>query len=60
MKGRILTQKIITQFKIYLQNEEKSENTYNKYIRDAQNVVQNFQTVQNSAWNVAKNDKLGE
>ncbi len=34
MKGRILTQEIITKFKIYLQNEEKSENTVEKYIRD--------------------------
>lgn len=34
MQGRILTREIITQFKIHLQNEEKSENTIQKYIRD--------------------------
>lgn len=34
MKRQILTQKIITQFKIHLQNEEKSNNTIEKYIRD--------------------------
>lgn len=34
MKERILTQETITQFKIHLQNEEKSENTIQKYIRD--------------------------
>lgn len=34
MKGRILKQETITQFKIHLQNEEKSENTIQKYIRD--------------------------
>lgn len=34
MKGRILTEKLISKFKIYLQNEEKSKNTIEKYIRD--------------------------
>lgn len=34
MDGRILTQEIITQFEIYLKNEEKSKNTIEKYIRD--------------------------
>lgn len=34
MNGRILTQEIIAEFKIHLQNEEKSENTVEKYIRD--------------------------
>lgn len=34
MKGRIITQTIISKFKNYLQNEEKSTNTIEKYIRD--------------------------
>lgn len=34
MKGRIITKKIIESFRSYLQNEEKSENTVKKYIRD--------------------------
>ena len=34
MKGRILTDKQITAFTIYLKSEEKSENTIEKYIRD--------------------------
>lgn len=35
MERRIFTQEILTQFKFYLQNEEKSENTIQKYLRDA-------------------------
>ena len=34
MKGRILTEKLIVQFSEYLQSEEKSKNTIEKYIRD--------------------------
>ena len=34
MKGRIITESIILSFKAYLQNEEKSANTIEKYIRD--------------------------
>ncbi len=34
MKGRIITESIISRFKTYLQNEEKSINTIEKYIRD--------------------------
>ena len=34
MKGRIITESIISKFKTYLQNEEKSANTIEKYIRD--------------------------
>ena len=34
MKGRIITESIISKFKIYLQNEEKSANTIEKYMRD--------------------------
>ena len=34
MKGRIITESIISNFKNYLQNEEKSTNTIEKYIRD--------------------------
>ena len=34
MKGRILTDKQIAAFVVYLKNEEKSENTIDKYIRD--------------------------
>lgn len=36
MKGRMVTEGIITQFKSYLQNEEKSKNTIDKYVRDIQ------------------------
>lgn len=34
MKGRILTEKIITDFSAYLRCEEKSQNTVEKYLRD--------------------------
>lgn len=34
MKGRTITKSIISRFKTYLQNEEKSANTIEKYIRD--------------------------
>ena len=34
MKGRIITESIISKFETYLQNEEKSTNTIEKYIRD--------------------------
>lgn len=34
MKGRILTDKQIVAFAVYLKSEEKSENTIEKYIRD--------------------------
>ena len=34
MKGRILTEKQIAAFAVYLKSEEKSENTIEKYIRD--------------------------
>ena len=34
MKGRILTDKQIAAFAVHLKNEEKSENTVEKYIRD--------------------------
>ena len=34
MKGRIISESIILKFKTYLQNEEKSTNTIEKYIRD--------------------------
>ncbi len=34
MKGRIITESIISKFKTYLQNEEKSTNTIEKYMRD--------------------------
>ena len=34
MKGRILTENQITAFAVYLKNEEKSDNTIDKYIRD--------------------------
>ena len=34
MKGRIISESIISSFKTYLQNEEKSTNTIEKYVRD--------------------------
>ena len=34
MKGRILTEKLISVFSRYLESEEKSENTVQKYLRD--------------------------
>lgn len=35
MKGRILTEKLISKFSRYLKSEEKSQNTLEKYLRDA-------------------------
>ena len=35
MKGRILTEKLISEFSRYLKSEEKSQNTLEKYLRDA-------------------------
>ena len=40
MKGRILTEKLISKFKMYLQNEEKSKNTIEKYIRDVKSFTE--------------------
>ena len=40
MKKRILTPKIIKHFKIHLQNEERSENTIQKYIRDVKALME--------------------
>lgn len=40
MKERILTEKIIEKFGIYLQSEEKSKNTIEKYLRDIQTFSQ--------------------
>ena len=34
MKGRILTEKLISEFSCYLKSEEKSQNTLEKYLRD--------------------------
>lgn len=34
MNGRILTEKMIADFFLYLKSEEKSENTIQKYLRD--------------------------
>ena len=34
MKGRILTEKLISEFSRYLKSEEKSQNTLEKYLRD--------------------------
>ena len=39
MKGRILTEKQIAAFAVYLKSEEKSENTIEKYIRDVKAFV---------------------
>jgi len=39
MKGRILTEKQIEAFAVYLKSEEKSENTIEKYIRDVKAFV---------------------
>lgn len=35
MEGRVLTPEILVEFRSYLQKEEKSENTIEKYVRDA-------------------------
>ena len=40
MKGRILTEKLISKFKKFLQNEEKSKNTIEKYIRDVKSFTE--------------------
>ena len=45
MKGRILTEKMIGDFCLYLKSEEKSENTAEKYLRD----VRAFAAYQNGA-----------
>ena len=34
MKGKILAEKQIAEFAVYLKSEEKSENTIEKYVRD--------------------------
>jgi len=39
MKGRILTDKQIAEFAVFLKSEEKSENTVEKYIRDVRAFV---------------------
>ena len=39
MKGRILTNEAVQSFKKYLQEEEKSSNTIEKYLRDVQAFV---------------------
>lgn len=49
MKGRFLTEKQIAAFAIYLESEEKSKNTCEKYIRD----VRAFASYMNGT-NVAK------
>lgn len=49
MKGRIITESIISKFKTYLQNEEKSTNTIEKYVRD----VKTFADYTNSS-NITK------
>ena len=54
MKGRIITESIIEKFKTYLQNEEKSTNTIEKYIRD----VKAFADYANS-FNVTKEMVIG-
>ena len=53
MKGRIITESIIEKFKTYLQNEEKSTNTIEKYIR-----VKAFADYANS-FNVTKEMVIG-
>lgn len=40
MNRQILTQEIIAEFKIHLQNEEKSKNTIQKYIRDVKALME--------------------
>ena len=39
MRGRILTEKQIGAFAVYLKGEEKSENTIEKYKEDARNIL---------------------
>lgn len=39
MKGRILTDKAITAFAVYLKSEEKSGNTIDKYLRDIRSFI---------------------
>lgn len=42
MKERILTEEYIDKFAIYLQNEEKSNNTQEKYMRDVRTFVESI------------------
>lgn len=39
MKGKVLTQNAIDDFAAYLKNEEKGENTIQKYIHDIQDFM---------------------
>lgn len=42
MKGRFLTDKLIAEFSAYLKNEEKSQNTTEKYLRDVRMFAAHF------------------
>ena len=42
MKGRFLTDKLVTEFSAHLKNEEKSQNTTEKYLRDVRMFAAHF------------------
>lgn len=42
MKGRFLTDKLVTEFSAHLKNEEKSQNTTEKYLRDVRIFAAHF------------------
>lgn len=42
MKGRFLTDKLVTEFSAHLKNEEKSQNTTEKYLRDVRLFAAHF------------------
>lgn len=42
MKGRFLTDKLVAEFSAYLKNEEKSQNTTEKYLRDVRMFAAHF------------------
>lgn len=42
MKGRFLTDKLVTEFSAHLKNEEKSKNTTEKYLRDVRMFAAHF------------------
>lgn len=45
MKERILTKEYIDMFAIYLQNEEKSQNTMEKYLRDVRTFAESIENI---------------
>ncbi|MCH5170201.1 MAG: tyrosine-type recombinase/integrase [Oscillospiraceae bacterium] len=62
MKGKILTQKLIAEFSAYLQSEEKSANTIEKYLRDVRAFAKHITGTEITKENVIayKNELMSE